>query len=133
MIPYSTTDPDRWQNVVFEKWSTLSIKTAKPIKIDNSFGDEYKSNDAERNFESAGVGGRRYFAYDIDSLAHRVHLQNKNKNHVDEKFNLQYSFVNDSTIVLQGVNEKRDSVYAVLDRINKKYLLQEGRRKRVKL
>jgi hypothetical protein len=132
-IPYSITDPDRWQNVVFEKWSTLSIKTAKPIKIDDSFGDQFEADDAKRNFESAGVGGRRYFAYNIDSANQTLHLQNKNKNHIDEKFHLQYSFVNDSTIILQGVNEKNDSVYALLDRINKKYLLQEGRRRRVKL
>ncbi|RZL16569.1 MAG: hypothetical protein EOO89_11350 [Pedobacter sp.] len=33
-IPYAVTDSNRWQNVVFEKWATLSIKTAKPIMID---------------------------------------------------------------------------------------------------
>ncbi|ULT40376.1 hypothetical protein KRR40_37115 [Niabella defluvii] len=37
-IPYSATDLNRWQNVVFEKWATLSIKTAKPIVIDNGLG-----------------------------------------------------------------------------------------------
>ena len=133
VIPYSNTDENRWQNVVFEKWATLSIKTAAPVQIDNSFGDEFESKDADRNFESAGVGDRRYFAYDVDSIEHVIHLHNKNKYHNNEKFELRYSFINDSTIVLNGVNEKNDSVNAVLDRITKRYLLTEGRRKRVKL
>lgn len=133
VIPYSTTDSNRWQNVIFEKWATISVKVAKPLQIDLSTGDEYQSSDLERNFESAGVGGRRYFAYNIDSTHQMLQLINKNKHHRNEEFTLSYSFVNDSTIVLKGVNENRDSVYAVLDKIQKKYMLQEGRRKRVKL
>ncbi len=35
-IPYSRTNPDRWQNVVFEKWATVSIKTAEAVKLDSS-------------------------------------------------------------------------------------------------
>lgn len=132
-IPYSTTDLNRWQNVVFEKWATLSIKTAKPIVIDNGLGDQFTDNDEERNFESAGVGGRRYFAYKADTLSKTLKLVNKNKNHKHETFNLQYQFVNDSTIVLKGINETKDSVYVELNRINKKYMLFEGRRKPVKL
>lgn len=132
-IPYSTTDPDRWQNVVFEKWATASIKIARPIKIDRSTGDEYHKADLDRDFESAGVGGRHYYAYTADTIAKSLVLINKNKNHRGELFELHYSMPNDSTIIIQGVNEKKDSVYAVLDRIGKKYLLIEGRRKRVKL
>ncbi|RYE13909.1 MAG: DoxX family protein, partial [Sphingobacteriales bacterium] len=55
-LPYSATNPDRWQNVVFEKWATISIKIAKPIKPDTTTGDGYYENDIDRNFESAGVG-----------------------------------------------------------------------------
>jgi hypothetical protein len=133
VIPYSTTDPDRWQNVVFEKWATLSIKTAKPVKIDYSTATEYSENDIDRNFESAGVGGRRYFAYQADTAGQAIFLANKNPNHKSEKFVLNYSRLNDSTIVLKGINEKRDSVYAVLEKINRKYMLFEGRRKHIKL
>ena len=132
-IPYSNTNPDRWQNVVFEKWATLSIKTAKPITIDASIADEYHDNDKDRNYESAGVGGRRYFFYQTDSSKNSIVLENKNKHHQTEKFVLNYTQVNDSTIVLKGINEKKDSIYAVLDKINKKYLLFEGRRKPIKL
>lgn len=133
VIPYSTTDPDRWQNVVFEKWATASIKIARPVNIDRSTGEEYHSADIERNFESAGVGGRHYYSYVADSLNKSLLLLNKNKNHRNESYTLHYSIPNDSTIIVQGVNEKKDSIYAVLDRIAKKYLLIEGRRKRVKL
>ncbi|MEH3112377.1 DoxX family protein [Pedobacter terrae] len=132
-LPYSTTDLNRWQNVVFEKWATLSIKTAKPIVIDEGFGDQFTDLDADRNFESAGVGGRRYFAYQADTLSTTIQLVNKNPHHKTEHFDLSYQWLNDSTIVLSGINEHRDSIYAELNRINKKYLLFEGRRKPIKL
>ncbi|RVU01045.1 DoxX family protein [Mucilaginibacter limnophilus] len=132
-IPYSTTDSNRWQNVVFEKWATISIKIAKPIKPDNDTGEGYYENDIDRNFESAGVGGRKYYAYTPDSLSRTIVLKNKNKNYKEEGFKLTYSQPNDSTIILKGVNEKKDSVYAELNRINRKYLLFEGRRKPIKL
>lgn len=133
VIPYTTTDSNRWQNVIFEKWATISIKIAKPIKLDNSTGDGYYENDIDRNFESAGVGGRRYYAYKADTVAKTINLQNKNKNHFGETYSLSYTQLNDSTIVVKGVNEKKDSVYAELNRITKKYLLFEGRRKPIKL
>lgn len=133
LIPYSTTDSNRWQNVIFEKWATSSIKIARPVTIDNSTGDTYHKADIDRNFESAGVGGRHYYAYEADTVQHSLLFRNKNPHHAGELYKLHYNFLNDSTIVLQGVNEKNDSIYAVLDRINRKYMLFEGRRKRVKL
>jgi len=132
-IPYSTTDSNRWQNVIFEKWATISIKIAKPIKLDNTTGDGYYENDIDRNFESAGVAGRRYYAYKVDTGAKTINLQNKNKNHFGETYSLSYTQLNDSTIVVKGINEKKDSIYAELNRITKKYLLFEGRRKPIKL
>jgi hypothetical protein len=132
-IPYSTTDPNRWQNVVFEKWATVSIKVARPVKLDLSYGDGFHDKDIDRNYESAGVGGRHYYAYQADTTKHTLLLENKNKNHAGEKFNLTYTQLNDSTIVVKGVSEKNDSIYAVLDKINRKYMLFEGRRKPVKL
>ena len=132
-IPYSTTDSNRWQNVIFEKWATTSIKIARPVKIDVSNGDAYHKADIDRNYESAGVGGRHYYAYEADTVHQSLVFRNKNKNHAGEFYRLQYNLLNDSTIVLQGVNEKNDSIYAILDRISRKYMLFEGRRKRVKL
>lgn len=133
VIPYSRTDTSRWQNVVFEKWATLSIKTAKPIIIDKDLGDRFTDNDYERNFESAGVGGRRYFAYSIDTVSRRLNLINKNKHHRAETFQLSYEMTNDSTIIVKGVNERNEVIYAELNRISKKYLLLEGRIKPIKL
>ncbi|MCH5719051.1 hypothetical protein [Niabella hibiscisoli] len=63
----------------------------------------------------------------------RLSLANKNKNHKEERFQLSYELVGKDTIIIRGINEEKDSVYAELNRINKKYLLFEGRRKPVKL
>jgi hypothetical protein len=133
VIPYSATDSSRWQNVVFEKWATISIKVAKPIIPDAEIADGYHEKDTDRTFESAGVAGRRYYAYTADTVAHSLILQNKNKNYANEQLQLNYQFLNDSTIVLKGLDQHRDSVYAVLGKVNKKYLLFEGRRKPLKL
>ena len=132
-IPYSKTDSSRWQDVVFEKWSTLSINVNRPIKIDLSNGDGYFEKDIDRNYELAGFGGRHYFHYETDSLTKTLLLQNKNKNHRDEILSLSYDRPNDSTLVLFGENEHSDSIHVTLERINKKFLMYEGRRRPVKL
>jgi hypothetical protein len=132
-LPYSKTDPRRWQDVIFEKWSTLTIKQNRPITIDLSSGETAAEKDIDRNYELAGLAGRHYFYYDIDSAQHRLSLQNKNKNHRAEKLSLVYARPNDSTIVLHGLNENNDSIHVVLERNKKKFLMFEGRRKQVKL
>jgi hypothetical protein len=132
-IPYSKTDSTRWQDVVFEKWSTLTIKVNRPVKIDTTSGEQAYEKDIDRNYELAGFAGRHYFYYDIDSAKQTLSLQNKNRNHRNEKLSLHYSRPNDSTIVLSGINENQDSINVVLEKINKKYLMFEGRRKPVKI
>lgn len=132
-IPYSLTDPNRWQNVVFEKWATLSIKIARPIKLDLSDAREGHKNDIDRNFESAGVGGRHYFSYTSDTVNNKLSLQNKNINHREENLQLDFQRPDSTTIIVKGINENRDSIYAVLEKIERKYMLYEGRRKPVKL
>ncbi len=132
-IPYSKTDPLRWQDVVFEKWSTLTIKSNKKVKIDFSSGEVAAEKDIDRNYELAGHAGRHYYYYDADTVNHTLSLQNKNINHRSEKMFLHYNRPNDSTIVLKGFNEKNDSVHIVLSKINKKYMMLEGRRKPVKI
>jgi hypothetical protein len=57
-IPYSKTDLQRWQDVIFEKWSTLTIKSNKPVKIDFSSGEVAAEKDIDRNYELAGYAGR---------------------------------------------------------------------------
>lgn len=133
IIPYSVTDPDRWQDVIFEEWSTVSIRVNRPVVADISDGDGVSANDLDRNYETAGSGGRHYFHYIKDPSKDLIHLQNKNINHRGETFTLNYSFPTDSTMVLEGTNEKNQKVYAELLRIQKKYFMYEGRRSRIKL
>ncbi|SHG31582.1 hypothetical protein SAMN05443549_103231 [Flavobacterium fluvii] len=132
-IPYSKTDANRWQDVVFEKWSTISIKINRPVKVDFSSGESASGKDIDRNYELVGLSGRHYFYYEIDTVKHTLALQNKNKNHRSEKLLLTYARPSDSTIVLSGTNENKQSIRVVLNKINKKYMMFEGRRKEVKL
>lgn len=132
-LAYSKTDPNRWQDVVFEKWSTLSVNVNRPVKIDLTNGEGYHENDIDRNYEVAGFAGRHYFHYQIDSVAHTLALQNKNINHRQEKLLLHYQWAADSTLLLSGVNENQDSIRVRLEKINRKYMMLEGRRRPVKL
>ncbi len=132
-LPYSRTDPDRWQDVVFEKWSTLTIRDARPVLIDKSSGEAAAEKDIDRNYELAGFAGRHYFYYEADTVNHTLALQNKNKDLRNERLFLSYSRPNDSTILLSGINQKRDSIHVVLEKIDKKYMMFEGRRKPVKI
>jgi len=77
-LPYSPLDSVRWQEVAFEKWSTLSYKVNKPTKLDLSNGGGSPMRDLERNYEIAGAGGgRRLFHYYVDTVDHRLYLQDK--------------------------------------------------------
>lgn len=132
-LPYAAQDSTRWQDVIFEKWSTLSIKVNKPVQIDRTSADEWQEKDIDRNYELAGFSGRHYYHYDIDAVNHKLHLQNKNRHHRKEKLSLTYLQPNDSTLVLTGVNASNDSIKVALQRINKPYMLFEGRRKAARL
>lgn len=132
-LPYNKTDTIRWQNVVIEKWPTISLVTGKSIIIDSNIPNDYRKDDFNRTYESAGVGGRRYFHYDLDEEKKELKLRNKNPHHLDEKFDLKFDLNSDSTILLSGTDDKGNQVEAILDKIHKKYMLLEGRRKPVKL
>jgi hypothetical protein len=155
-IPYSPLDSIRWHDVVFEKWSTFTYKTTAPVKIDLSNGSSQKK-DIDRNYEVSGsAGGRRFFFYKDDAANHILYMEDKNRGSDEEggrrgarnsasnnkpkkgkkgakkkseaTYVFHYTRPTDSRIILQGVNEKKDSIYVVLDRVNKKYPLLEGRR-----
>jgi hypothetical protein len=55
-------------------------------------------------------------------------LQNKNPHDPDDRLVLHYDRPDAGRIVLSGVDQGRDSVYAVLERRDKKYLLEEARK-----
>ena len=79
-IPYSPQDSLRWQDVTFEKWTTLSFKQNKPVVLDLSNGGGSPMRDINRTFELAGVaGGRRVFYYEADTVNQVLYLQDKNR------------------------------------------------------
>lgn len=125
-LPYSATDRVRWQDVVFEKWATISIRSNAPVKPVLTNSEIISEHDFDRDYESAGTAARQYYSYKIDSVNHVLQLQNKNKNYPNDRITLHYASFTPEKLVLTGVNQQRDSIYAVLDRINKKYLLKEA-------
>lgn len=131
--PYSATDPVRWRDVVFEKWATISIRSNRPVILHTSNYERTSRNDNERDYELAGSGGRHYYNYTADTVQHLLHLQNKNRHYAGEKLTLNYSWLSDTTLALSGHIPNNDSVYVVLDRVPKKYLLLQDRRERIKL
>jgi hypothetical protein len=132
-IPYSKTGPNRWQDVVFEKWSTLTIRDNRPVLIDKSSGEAAHEKDIDRNYELAGFAGRHYYYYEADTVNHTLALENKNKDLHNERLFLSYDRPNDSTILLSGIDQNKDSIRVVLEKIDKKYMMFEGRRKPVKI
>ena len=78
-IPADPTNPDRWNEVTFEKWSTLTYQANQANVLDLSNGGGSPMRDINRTFEIAGVaGGRKAFYYEIDSEERVLYLQNKN-------------------------------------------------------
>ena len=137
-LPYSPTDSVRWNNVVFEPWATVSIAAQRPATIDPANTENIAAtSDLEKTYESAGTNGRRYYSYGLDTVARTLTLQNKNAADSTDKWVLRYTRPDSVHLVLSGLGPQRDSVYVVLDRIDKKYLLEEatkiGRTKTLKL
>ena len=128
-LPYSSTDSTRWTNVVFERWSSLSIAGNRPVIIDSANTENVTAvSDIKKTYELEGSDGRNYYQYEVDTLRHLLTLRNKNVRDSSDKWVLQYARPDTSRIILTGINQHNDSVYVVLDRINKKYLLQEAAR-----
>lgn len=122
-LAYSALDTVRWKDVVFEKWATLSIRSAPPKAIDATNVEQIHFDDAKRNFEFAGSGGRNYYGYDFDEASKILKLTNK-VNAADQLV-LHYSRPDSITIQLSGLQNAGDSLQVVLKKINKKYLFQE--------
>lgn len=132
-LPYSATDPVRWKDVVFERWATLSVRSNRPVIIDSVNHEHIAGNDAGRDYELAGIAGRHYYSYTSDTVHHVLFLQNKNSHYTGEKLELHYVRRDTATIILSGTDQKKDSIYAVLSKINKRYPLTLGRRRLLKL
>jgi hypothetical protein len=126
VLPYSASDAIRWQDVVFEQWATLSIRSNRPVQLEEAKTEEIFRPEESRNFEVAGAGGRYYYDYQLDADKQILTLQNKNKNYPGERLILKYKRPTSNQIILTGLNEQQDSVYIVLEKQPKKYLLEEA-------
>lgn len=85
VIPYSPLDTTRWQQATFEKWTTLTFKTNKPVELDLSNGGGAPMRDINRTFELTGVaGGQRVFYYEADTVNNVLYLQDKNRGNRQE-------------------------------------------------
>ncbi len=125
IIPYSPLDSVRWQDAIFEDWSTFTVLLNKKQHMDNANTARDESKPLNRRFEFRGIGGgRHFFHYEADTIRNVLHLQNKNKRHREETFTLKYSHPSATRIILQGVNQKNDSIYVVLDKNEKDYTLK---------
>jgi hypothetical protein len=132
-LPYSASDSVRWKDVVFEKWATISIRSNRPVIIDAANSEQVFKKDEDRDYELVGSAGRHYYSYTADTLKRVLYLANKNPHYKDEKLELKYSRPDTSTIILSGINQQKDSVYVVLNKLDKKYPLSMGRRRVLKL
>jgi hypothetical protein len=128
VVPYSLTDPRRWQNVVFEKWNTISIRSSRPIPIEVANPSVIYASD-QRKYEFAGNGGRRFYSYATNTATQTIQLQGKND--PKERISLRYSYAADGALVLEGTDASGNSLRAVLDKVDKQFLLLLGRRKPV--
>ncbi|KAA5542999.1 hypothetical protein [Adhaeribacter rhizoryzae] len=197
VIPYNPLDSTRWQDVTFEKWTSLTYKVNKATLLDLSNGGGSPMKDLQRTFEATGVaGGQRVFHYYADTLNQVLYLQDKvvdmsafrNQNgrgnradrnqspnsqksrvkpapadnwipaaalanigdentKIDKRawstrrnrefaepdrpvkrnrMVLKYSTPTASRIILRGIDERKDSVLVVLDKVDREYTLSES-------
>lgn len=126
IIPYSPLDSVRWQDAIFEDWSTLTVLLNKKQHMDNAnTGRNEMESSLNRRFEFRGVGGgRHYFDYQTDTIKQILYLTNKNKMHRDETFVLHYTKPTPNRLVLEGTNQRNDSLFVILEKREKQYVLK---------
>lgn len=128
VIPYSSLDSLRWQDVTFERWSTISYTVFNTFNIHGEAGRGKQFKDVDRTYESAGTGGgRRHYYYEADTVKHTLTLFNKNKKYVNERLHLHYQRPSATRFILTGTDQYQNNIYVVLDKQDKKYPLYEGR------
>ena len=127
--PLSAVDPLRWQNVVFEPWATISIASRRPVKIAPASPHLAVQPDALRDYEQAGNGGRHFYSYTYDIGTGILELQGKQD--PAEHYALHFRQVTAKQIELTGIGPTGEALRVVLDRVERGYLLHEGRRRPV--
>jgi hypothetical protein len=137
-LPYSLSDTLRWNNVVFEKWNTISIRSNEPALIDSNNQHLVLRNNGDRLYEIEGTSGRHYYSYTADTVQQLLTLQNRHPRLSAETLLLHYSRPDKDRVILSGTTYSRDSIYVVLEKVKKTYLLEEaakgsGRNRKLKL
>lgn len=80
VLPYNPLDSVRWQQVTFERWTSLTYRVNRATFIDLSNGGGDPMRDINRTFELTGTGGgQRVFHYYADTIDHVLYLQDKYK------------------------------------------------------
>lgn len=133
LIPYSATDPVRWKDVVFEKWTTISIRSNRSVKPIQAIYETTPEKDIDRVYELAGTTGRHYYNYRADTVKHTLLLENKNHNYSGEQLHLNYQQPDSSTILLNGTDQQGQKLAVVLHKTDKQYPVLLGRRRILKL
>jgi len=132
-LPYSLTDTVRWQDVVFEKWATLSIRVNKNYPVTEDNVERVPGVDQSSAYESSGTIGRSYYNFKANPVKHTLQLHGASAD--TRSGQLEYALQPDSTVLLKGIVEG-SRVEVVLEKNSKKYLLkaaQKGRNRSLKL
>ncbi|WP_263409022.1 hypothetical protein [Terriglobus tenax] len=130
VLPYTLTGNRRWQDVVFEDWNTFSVRVNRPMTIEVA-KPSIDNPEAQRLYEIAGNGGRHFYSYQ-ENAATRTLLA-KGKNDPAEILSLHYSKQPDGSFVLEGKEASGAKLHIVLERVDKRYLLDAGRRRPISL
>ena len=81
-----------------------------------------EKRDININWEFSGIGSERHwYFYKADTVNQILYLQHKNKSLRDLKQVLHYKRPSKTRFILWGTNEFKDSIYVVLDKVEKQY------------
>lgn len=139
VLPYSPLDSVQWQDVIFEKYSTLVYRVNKPINVPQSNGSR-QEKDIDRNYELTGVaGGHKFMYYDADTVNKTLQLYDKSLSVVKNReldrakgakkprkvaLTLKYEHPDTNTIILDGKDSEENLLHIVLKKEDKTYPVQ---------
>lgn len=128
--PYSLVDSVRWEDVVFEKWNTVSVNVNRSVPINYTRPSiAYQGTGIERVYENLGNGERLFYTYEVNG----DHLTFVNKNDANDVYAFDLRRPATGQIVLEGKDHLGNKLLIQLNRVDKKYLLNLGRRRPVKV
>lgn len=151
-LAYSPLDSIRWNDAIFERYSTLVFKVDKAIDINLANGGPTTA-DLFKDYEFTGrSGGKTYLYYETDSINKTLYLVNKNQefskkfikkfDKEDNQINLKklynttyrdsigilkwkYERPQKNRIVLSGKDQEKNAIHVVLDKLDRKYTVGE--------